>query len=172
MRLHDSLSNPTEAVVRLVAALGKRGGPGKVQDSGSAQDAIAAQVGMADAPGKVRLQVKENRKLSPGEVVELVDAYKAGASQAELTRRFGVHEQTVRAHLRRQGVKLRPLRAMTEAQEVEVVRLYIEELWSLAELAARFKVGQAAVRNVLVRRGVERRVQQANSLDAGDASTA
>lgn len=107
----------------------------------------------------MRLQVKENRKLSPHEVVELVDAYKAGASQAELRRRFGVHEQTVRAHLRRQGVKVRPLRALTEEQEVEAVRLYAEEMWSLAEVAGRFGVGQTAVRNVLVRRGVGRRAQ-------------
>ena len=125
-----------------------------------------AQTGMADAPSKVRLQVKENRKLSPGEVVELVDAYKAGASQAKLTRRFGIHEQTVRAHLRRQGVKLRPLRALAEVQEVEAVRLYVEEMWSLAEIAARFKVGQTAIRNVLVRRGVERRAQ-ARRVQAG-----
>lgn len=130
----------------------------KVQVSGNIQDVIVAQTGAVD-PATVRLQVKENRKLSPAEAVELVDAYKAGASQAELTRQFGVHEQTVRAHLRRQGVRLRTLRAMTEAQEVEIVKLYVEEMWSLAELAGLFGVGQAAVRNVLVRRGVERRAR-------------
>ena len=32
------------------------------------------------------------------------------------------------------------------------MRLYVKEVWSLAEVAARFKVGQTAVRNVLVRR--------------------
>jgi len=156
VHLSDSLSNPTEAVERLVAALEAPGGLKNVQVSGNIQDVIVAQTGAVD-PATVRLQVKENRKLSPGEVVELVDAYKAEVSQAALTRRFGVHEQTVRAHLRRQGVKLRPLRLLTGVQEAEAVRLYVEEMWSLAELADRFKVGQAAVRNVLVRRGVERR---------------
>ena len=129
--LTDSLSNPTEAVARLVVALGERGGTENVQVNGDTQDAIVAQAGMTDAPGRVRLHVKENRKLSPAEVVELVDAYKAGASQTELSRRFGLHEQTVRAHLRRQSVRFRPLRALTEPQEVEVVRLYVEEVWSL-----------------------------------------
>jgi transposase-like protein len=60
--------------------------------------------------------------------MELVDAYKAGASQAELARRFGVHAQTVHAHLRRQGVKLRPLKVLTDVQEAEVMRLYVEEM--------------------------------------------
>jgi len=112
VHLTDSLSNPTEAVARLVAALGERGVPGNVQVTGGAPEAIIAQTGAVD-PASVRLQVKENRKLSPADVVELVDAYKAGVSQAELTRRFGVHEQTVRAHLRRQGVTLRPQRVLT-----------------------------------------------------------
>ena len=59
-------------------------------------DVVVAQSGAVD-PATVRLQARKNRKLSPAEVVELVDAYKAGASQRELTRRFGLHEQTVRA---------------------------------------------------------------------------
>ena len=159
MHLSDFLSNLGTPLLRLVTALDKLGGLVNVQViSGSTRDAIVAQSGAVD-PGSVRLQVKENRKLSPAEVVELVDAYQAGASQAELTRRFGLHEQTVRAHLRRQGVRLRPLRVLAEAQEAETVRLYVEKTWSLAELAARFEVSQTAIRSVLVRRGVGRRAQ-------------
>lgn len=108
-------------------------------------------------PGAVRLRVKENRKLSPAEVTELVAVYETGTSQRELSRRFGLHEQTVRAHLRRQGVRLRPQRVLTDAQEVEAVRLYVEEVWTLAEVATKLRVGQTAIRNVLVRRGVGRR---------------
>ncbi|HEX6416096.1 MAG TPA: hypothetical protein VFZ62_01080 [Candidatus Saccharimonadales bacterium] len=63
----------------------------------------------------------------------------------------------MRAHLRRAGVTLRPVRALSEAQEDEVVRLYVEKTWSLAELAKKLNVGQSAIRNVLVRRNVERR---------------
>jgi DNA-directed RNA polymerase specialized sigma24 family protein len=141
-----------------MAALDELGGLKKPQASEVAHEAIVAQSGAID-PGTVRLQVKENRKLSPAEVAELVDAYKAGASQRELTRRFDLHEQTVRAHLRREGVSLRPLRALTEMQEVEVVRLYAEGMWTLGEVADKFGVSEGAVRNVLVRRGVERRPQ-------------
>jgi transposase-like protein len=158
VHLTDSLSNPAEAVARLVVALGERGGHGNVQVTGGVPEAIIAQTGAVD-PASVRLQVRENRKLSPAEVAELVDTYQAGASQRELTRRFGLHEQTVRAHLRRQGVTLRLQRVLTDTQEAEAVRLYVEEVWSLAELAARFEVGQTAIRSVLMRRGVARRAQ-------------
>lgn len=103
------------------------------------------------------MQVKENRKLSPGEITELVEAYRQGESQAELARQFGMHDQTVRAHLKRQGVKSRAVRAFDDTQEMEIVRLYVKQEWSLAELADKFDVSYAAVRNVLVRRGVPRR---------------
>lgn len=64
-------------------------------------------------PVAVRLQVKENRKLSSAEVAELVAAYEAGASQRELT----------------------------AAQEDEVVRCYIQETWTLVQLVGHFKLG-------------------------------
>lgn len=154
--LSDSLSNSGPPLLRLAAALDELE---NVQVRGDVREAIVVQSG-AVGRASVRLQVKENRKLSPAEVAQLVDAYQAGTSQVELARWFDFHEQTVRAHLGRQGVSLRPLRALTEAQEVEVVRLYVEETWSLAELAGRFGVGQTAVRGVLVRRGVERRARK------------
>lgn len=88
-----------------------------------------------------------------------MDAYQAGTSQAELTRRFGIRRETVRRHLVGHGVERRPCRALTEAQGDEAVRLYVEETSTLAELATRFGVGQTAIRSVLMRRGVERRAQ-------------
>ena len=75
--LSDSLSNPPEAVERLAAALEALGGLENLQVSGEVQDVIVAQSGAVDA-STVRLDVKENRKLSPAEVTELVDAYEAG----------------------------------------------------------------------------------------------
>ncbi len=82
MHLSDSLSNLPEAVERLVAALDALGGLENLQVSDSVGDEILAQSGAVD-PAAVRLQLKENRKLPPGEVV-----YQAGASQRELTRQF------------------------------------------------------------------------------------
>ncbi|MCA1603569.1 MAG: helix-turn-helix domain-containing protein, partial [Acidobacteria bacterium] len=129
MHLTDSLSNPGTPLLRLVTALDEVGGLENLQVSAVMRDAIMAQTGAAD-PSTVRLSIKENRKLSPAEVGELVAAYKAGMSQKELARRFDLHEQTVRAHLQRQEVTLRPVRVLTEAQEDEVVQLYAEEMWT------------------------------------------
>jgi DNA invertase Pin-like site-specific DNA recombinase len=156
VRLRDSLSNLAEALQRLFSTLGRGIVAENVLVSAGADGAAIAQAGASDVD-TVRAEVKENRKLSPAEVADVVARYEAGATIRSLAKAFGLHEQTVRAHLRRQGVKLRPLRPLTESQEREVVRLYVDESQTMAEVAAVFKVGQTAIRNVLVRRGVERR---------------
>ena len=158
VHLSDSLSNPDTPLLRLVTALDGLDELKKTQVSAVTRNAIMAQTGAAN-PASVRLEARENRKLSPTEVAELGARYQAGASIRSLSQAFRMHEQTVRAHLRRASVSLRPLCALTETQEVEVVRLYVEETWSLAELATKFEVSAAAVRRVLVRRGVARRGQ-------------
>jgi predicted DNA binding protein len=145
-------------LLRLVTALDELDGWENTQVNEGAREAIIAQTGAVE-PGTVRLKIKENRKLSPAEVRKLVAAYEAGTSQRELTRRFGLHEQTVRAHLRRQKVTLRPVRVLTEVQEIEVIKLYVEKRWTLAELAEKFEVSAAAIRQVLVRRDIARRSQ-------------
>jgi predicted DNA-binding protein (UPF0251 family) len=141
-----------------MSAVARQSRQAKTQVKASTRDAIIAQTGAAD-PASVRLEVKENRKLSPSEVKDLVDAYKAGTTQVELSRRYGLHQQTVQRHLLKQGVALRSVRVLTDAQEAEAVRLYIEETWSLNEVAAKFGVSQSAIRNMLVRRDVARRPQ-------------
>jgi hypothetical protein len=122
VHLHDSLSNPTEAVQSLLRAVTDGDGPKNAQVRASTGEAVVAQTG-APYPSSVRLEVRENRKLLPGEVEKVVARYKAGASIRSLGEAFGLHEQTVRAHLRRRGVELRPVRALTEEKEIKIVRL-------------------------------------------------
>jgi transposase-like protein len=154
VRLRDSLSNLNDQVKRLLAALEAQAGLGNL-DAGGAGEAVIAQIG-AD-PAVVRLEVKENRKLSPGEIKQLVARYQAGESQAALARQFGLHHLTVRQHLVRQGIQPRPMQPLTKAQEHEVARLYVEQQQTIAELAVMFNVGRTAIRKVLIRQGVERR---------------
>jgi lambda repressor-like predicted transcriptional regulator len=164
VRLRDSLSNPGAPLSRLIKEREEASWPAEPLVSGEVVEALIAQTGISDR-ADVRLAIKENRKLTPGEVADLVVRYEAGASIRSLGTTFGLHEQTVRAHLRRQGVAVRSVRAFTEAQEAEVVRQYLEEVWSLAELAAKFGVSESAVRNALVRQGVERRAQARRKRD-------
>lgn len=94
MRLRDSLSNPNKQLRRLLAAVDNGGGVANLLVS-AAQAELIAQTGAED-PASVRLAVKENRKLSPEEVVEVVEAYQRGATLQSLSVSFGLHTQTVR----------------------------------------------------------------------------
>ncbi|OLR89532.1 hypothetical protein BJP25_05490 [Actinokineospora bangkokensis] len=159
MRLLDSLTNLRQPLFRLFEMVGSGA---LVLDGGVEVDreelvaAVVDQVGLVES-GSVRLEVEENRMLLPEEVAELVQSYKAGATQAELARRFGVHDQTVGRHLKRVGVRLRPVRVFDEAQERRVVKLYVEEGMVMQAIARVMGVSYSAVRNVLIRYGVKRR---------------
>ena len=109
----------------LVKELEQAGGLAKVQVSDNSVDALIVQTGAGD-PASVRLVVRENRKLTPDGVAEVVASYQAEASIRSLGKTFGMHKQTVRAHLRRQGVTVRPVRTLTESQEDEAERLHVE----------------------------------------------
>jgi transposase-like protein len=156
VRLRDSLANPPAPLSRLFQALERGDGPDKPHASASTKDALVAQTGAEDA-ALVRLAAGENRKLTPEEIAEVAARYQAGASIRSLGKEFGMHEQTVRAHLRRRGVTLRLQRPLTDSQEDEVARLYVEESLTIAELVMRFNVGKTGIRNALVRKGVVRR---------------
>ena len=69
-------------------------------------EAPAREVRLQDARPNVELQ-RRIRLLDPDEVAKLVKRYEAGSTMAELARDLGVHRGTVRAHLERQGARLR-----------------------------------------------------------------
>lgn len=161
VRLRDSLSNPDTPLSRLLDAWERRSISNSSVDL---RNAIADQIGTTDERS-IRFEVKENRKLSHEEIAELVDSYKSGATQVSLSLMYGVHEQTVKAHLKRQGIKTRPVHALTDQQESEVERLYVEKTWSMEEIAVRFKIGEATARSILVRRNVTRRASTRRPID-------
>ncbi|WP_405819571.1 hypothetical protein OG241_30040 [Streptomyces sp. NBC_01390] len=74
MRLADSLSNPSAPLLlRLIKTLERHGG------------VVRAQVEPAVVDVAVATEIKENDKLSPGEVAELVAAYELGAAVTALS---------------------------------------------------------------------------------------
>ena len=144
--LRDHLSNPPKHLKALVSALSsppKAGPPGPETDE-SARFEIRTLV------------VQPNQKLPAETVDELVARYQAGESIRGLGRSLGAHEQTIRAHLRRRGVKLRPVRALTDAQLAEAAQLYGEG-WSTFRLAERYGVGATTVGVNLRRAGLRLR---------------
>jgi hypothetical protein len=67
------------------------------------------------------------------------EAYEAGEQLQALAARFRLHEQTVKAHLRRAGVELRPSPSLSDEQIAEAGWLY-DEGWTIVQVAFAFRV--------------------------------
>ncbi|BDT94114.1 hypothetical protein IFM12275_40900 [Nocardia sputorum] len=100
---------------------------------------------------------RPNRKLQPDEVAALVERYRHGASMMELAEEYGLHRNTVEAHLRRSGVAKRPMVKMTPRLVERATRLYVEELWTTARIGKEFGVDASTVAKALKRAGVKLR---------------
>lgn len=98
---------------------------------------------------------QRQRRLTPGEVEQLVGQYESGADMKVLAAQWGLHDATVSNHLRAAGTVLRR-QGLLEAQLVEAVRLYAAG-WSCRRLAAHFGTGHDTVRKRLKRAGVQLR---------------
>ncbi|WP_234542759.1 helix-turn-helix domain-containing protein [Streptomyces shenzhenensis] len=101
-------------------------------------------------------EIKENRKLSPSEVAELVEAYQQGATVSALSERYGMHRQTVDHHLTRAGVAKRSQVKMTPLRMARAKELY-EQGWSARQIGAQLGVCASTVSKKLKRAGVEMR---------------
>lgn len=144
MRLADSLSNPSAPLLRLIKTLERRGEEVRVQGEPVVADPA------------VVTEIKENRKLSPDEVAELVAAYQQGAAVTALSQRFGVHRQTVDQHLARAGVAKRSQVKMTPSRVARAKELY-EQGWSARQIGVELDVCASTVSNKLKRAGVQMR---------------
>ena len=71
------------------------------------------------------------RRLSDGDVAELVTRYQEGATVYDLAKRFSIHRTTVTAHLHRRGVRLRGL-SPDRRQVVVATR----QGWSVARIGS------------------------------------
>ena len=84
--------------------------------------------------------------------------YEQGDSIYQLSRRFSIHRKTVKVHLRRAGIAIRPgnQAKLTEEAKDKIVRLYESGL-STHKLALQFGVTDNPVHNALKERGVRMR---------------
>jgi len=145
--------------LRLVAVVKELGSPENAQTSSVTCETIGAQSGVGD-PALVRLEVRENRKLSPSEVAELVDAYRRGTEIRKLARQYGVHRHTVDRHLERADVAKRPVVKMTPAVAARARELY-EEGRSTQRIGRQIGVSASTAHKALKREGVKMRARVA-----------
>ncbi|MGW0019922.1 sigma factor-like helix-turn-helix DNA-binding protein [Rhodococcus sp. NPDC003382] len=99
---------------------------------------------------------RANRKLEPAEVEALVWRYREGATVYELAEEFGMHRQTVSAHLHREGVALRSRVRMTPRLLARATELY-EAGWSTVRIGKELGLGTSTVGKALKRSGVAMR---------------
>lgn len=98
---------------------------------------------------------KVDRRLSPAQIAELVQAYRDGAGTPELRRRYSLSQGSVLKLLQSHGVKMRR-KGLTDEQIREARKLY-ESGQSLAKVGAHLAVEAGTVRRALMKHGVRMR---------------
>lgn len=94
---------------------------------------------------------QRNTRLESGEIDELATRYIEGENVAGLAERFGIHPSTVRNHLKRQSIPLRP-RGLDPSQSGQASALYKQGL-SLADIGQQFGFSPKAVRGAVTNAG-------------------
>lgn len=95
------------------------------------------------------------RRLSRDQIDELSSLYQQGQSLPSLAARYGIHPETVKDHLRRDGIPIRPgnQAKLSEEDKDEIAKLYESGL-SIHKLALRFSVTDNPVHHALKERHV------------------
>lgn len=145
VHLRDSLSNLPTPLERLVDRLG--------MELGEADDGLEQPV---SAGTPTEPSYRRNRILQADEQRELVTQYRRGATEKALAVEFGLHRQTVSAHLRRAGVLKRSSLKMTPELVERAATLY-RAGWSTVQIGKQFGLGASTVGKALKRAGVRMR---------------
>src|SRR5262245_19673179 len=92
---------------------------------------------------------------------QLCAAYLAGQSTTSLAQRYSCSPTTIARHLRLCGITLRPARfAPAQIDEATLRRLYLEERWPIAVIAAHFGVCASTIGNQRRHHGIPIRPRQ------------
>lgn len=105
-----------------------------------------------------RRKPRKARRLDDGQVQQLIEGYRTGATVYELGDRFRISRKTVSEILHRHEVPMRR-RGLSIERIGEAARLY-EAGWSLARIGERMGVDPTTVLNRLRERGVRMRDAQ------------
>ena len=102
---------------------------------------------------------QDNYRFATPECREIAAMYEKGLSQDVIGKKFGTDEKTIGRTLRRSGVAVRSdgKRHFTDEEHREMVRLYLDEEYTQAEIGAVFSCSQTAVYFILKKLGVKAR---------------
>ena len=106
-------------------------------------------------PNSIVKSIKQQQKhLTKAETRKIIEKYKAGVSTYDLAQEFGCHRYTISNALKRSGIVVDKHVEGRKYKTEEVIRLYVEEKKSVAELAKKFGVCDATIYKCLKRNGV------------------
>lgn len=100
------------------------------------------------------------RPTTPAVRQVILARFRSGTSRADLATETGYSVRTIDRVLRGFGVSLGPpgrRRLLDGPARVEMARRYVDDGWSIRQLARRYRVGYATARNALLSVGVELR---------------
>jgi len=120
-----------------------------MQGRGDDADDEVGRYSNAPGPGPVR---PVQRRLKPGEIDELLSAYRTGDRVLDIAARFGVSRTTVIDHVTRSGLPRRSDRRWSDAELHAAADLY-DDGQSLARVGRRFGVDASTVANRFRRAG-------------------
>ena len=150
--LWGRLSNPNDTVETL-AGQGSRASRGSLDTASEGPNRTSEPSGEAVPEERGRLSNPVQRRLSQGEIKQLIHRYREGASIDGLARRYGIHRTTVIHHLDQAGVaRRRVVRKMTD-ESVAVAAAQYGQGASLAVVADAFGVHQRTLARELRRAG-------------------
>lgn len=107
-------------------------------------------------PAPRRLSRPRGRRLAKNEITELCDSYATGHGVVELSRKYGLHRDTVNRHLTRSGIQLRSGSVLDTDSVAQIIDQYSAGD-SCATIAARFGVNPATIANALKKAGTNLR---------------
>jgi lambda repressor-like predicted transcriptional regulator len=98
---------------------------------------------------------QQQKRLTPAELVQMIQLYRDGTQVRDLASQFGVHRHTISQRLTRMGVPLRR-HGLRDEDADEAAQLYAEG-WSLVRLGEKYDCDHSSVRNTLLRHGYQLR---------------
>jgi hypothetical protein len=114
------------------------------------RDMVDEETGQLSNPSRRPVQ----RRLTDPEIDELVNAYQAGRTLADLACALGIDRRTVAAHLQARGIERRINRRKMTDDEVSQAARHYRAGDVLATIASTFNVDAATIRRELHRIGV------------------
>ena len=103
----------------------------------------------------IRKELKQQQRyLTDSELEDIIQKYLSGISTYDLAKEYNCHRSTIRDNLKRCGVKVSTHVEGRKYQPKDVIRLYTEEMKTVAEIAKIYGVCDATIYKCLKRNDI------------------